>query len=177
MRATPSSQTFLCTFVSFVGGKIWIRRVGDCFIQFCKTCFDFLPKTAIVWFLILAGRYWIRSFQIVGVTIFTSAAHHFCWLWVQSLDIEELLETPSYPKSWLLVLLMMSSRPLTLLSSTVGPLFPPHITDTLLKSSSPNIDNGQIPKCSNPSKYSSWLKEPDVQRRLNLSDQGNQFFF
>jgi hypothetical protein len=64
-----------------------------------------------------------------------------------------------------------------LLLSTVGPLFPPHITDTLLKSSSPNIDNGQIPKCSNPSKYSSWLKEPDVQRRLNLSDQGNQFFF
>ena len=65
------------------------------------------------------------------VTIFTSAVHHFCWLWMQSFDIEELLESPSCLQSCLLVLVMMSSSPTTLLLRTVGSLFPPHRTDTL----------------------------------------------
>ena len=30
-----------------MGGKIWNRRVGICFIQFCNTRFDFLPKVGI----------------------------------------------------------------------------------------------------------------------------------
>jgi hypothetical protein len=44
---TIFTVVFLCKFVSFMGGQIWIRHGRVCCIQFCNTCFDFLPKVGI----------------------------------------------------------------------------------------------------------------------------------
>ena len=97
--------TFLCEVVSYVEGKIWIRHVWVCFIQFCNTSFYFLPLLWI-WRSILPSpaskvqNKFLLGCQSHNSLCFPSAVHHFCLGWVQPLEMDEsLLESPYFPNS------------------------------------------------------------------------------
>ena len=119
MQSAPSSQSPSSVKPSVSCEAKSESDLSELFIQFCDTCFGFLPRFGIgrpSWPSVASkvlNTFFLRC-QSHNSLCFPSAVHQFCLLWVQALDMEERLpESPSFQQSYLIVTRTVFSSTLT----------------------------------------------------------------